>query len=168
VVEVNEASRSSQKPTLAGIQSYTNFLYFPEGIHVWKSYAFGAGRLLPRGLQTSFDQGSTSLIVHSGFSTEGSDQPPKRKKMQQAKKLRKDGEKSETVKEKRLTCLEPSCIKKYTTLKGLEKHLDIGLHLLKQHEESHQEEMGVSLLLTDIKDLAKGRGEQWTGCCCNS
>lgn len=124
-VEAEDAAR----PSWPGIQGLYNFAYEETGIRVWKAYNMGPGKLESKDFTP--DTATLKLDVSFGPKSDRQDQARPQKT---SKEPHKPSETEEIC--KGFPCTEVNCTKEFTTYGGLQRHLDVGRHLLRTLEDS--------------------------------
>lgn len=152
VAIIQESCQTMTKHSMAGIQSLNNFSFESTGLRVWKAYGVGPGKSISHTQLKRFGtpQGPTGLVIVEPFS-----EPRQRSRAVAAVKEGQSGSAGDSRQttlsqdqpdpsHPKLTeessvlfsCPEEGCIKTYKSFHSLQKHLDVGKHLLKPERES--------------------------------
>ena len=148
VAEIQDSFQSMTKHSMTGIQALNNFLFESAGLRVWKTYNVGTDRFFslaylqkygtpqdPTGCKElqpfsqplqdvgTFRAGVQAQVVEPSATTE-------------MQIIQSDEAESATRSVASYSCPEEGCVKVYKEFKGLEKHLDVGRHLIKLERES--------------------------------
>ena len=147
VVKVQESSQTMKKHTMSGIQSLNNFSFESGGLRVWKAYDVGPGKRFTPAQVNGFGtpEGPTDLRVEQPFSVPREEagafrsttlrgalgQPP-------SSSSRSIEEESQVVEATRVyfSCPEEGCTKTYQSFASLQKHMDVGKHLIRLERET--------------------------------
>ena len=148
VCKVDEKSQNMTKHSLSGIQSLNNFLYAKSGaIIALRAYNVGPGKVfsVPLLARLGTPQGPTNLQVHQAFSSPdmltgvfrapsiAREQQPEAPPMEPtaAEGIQREEEEESVI----FGCPEEGCIKVYQSQSSLQRHLDVGEHLLALERE---------------------------------
>ena len=143
VRKMDEKSQNMTKHSLSGIQSLNNFLYTKSGaIIAWRAYNVGPGKVfsVPLLARLGTPQGPTNLQVHQAFSSPDMltgvfrapsialEQQPEAPPMEPtaAEGIQREEEEESVI----FGCPEEGCIKVYQSHSNLQRHLNVGKHLL--------------------------------------
>lgn len=135
VAEVSAQAKMT-KQTFAGVQSYSNFEFTGNGVRVWKAYNIGPGKEYEKKFDKTTD---FSLKFHDHFKVcvpEATAPQPKRQKVQDPQANLPPEPSENPMNVKGFPCPEINCIKEFVTFSGLQRHLDVGRHVLKVHEDN--------------------------------
>jgi len=150
VAQIQVSSQTMLQHTMSGVQSLNNFSFESAGTRSWKAYNVGPGKLFSKTqlLKYGVLQGPTNMMIVEPFSqphqqvgsftrstTVQSQQPIAPEQQPQAQE-----EDIESV-HARFSCPEEGCIKTYQSFRNLQKHLDVGKHLVKLERESTYDEI---------------------------
>ena len=147
VCKVDEKSQNMTKHSLSGIQSLNNFLFTKTGaIIAWRAYNVGPGKVFSEAslARLGTPQGPTNLQVHQAFSSPdmltGVFRAPSIKWERQLAAtpmvpIAAEGTQLEEEEDVMLGCPEEGCIKVYQSHSSLQRHLDVGKHLLALERE---------------------------------
>ena len=140
------ATQNMTKHSLSCIQSLNNFLYTKSGaIIAWRAYNVGPGKVfsVPLLAHLGTPQGPTNLQDHQAFSSpdmltgapsiaweEQPEAPPMEPTA--AEGIQREQEEESVI----FGCPEEGCIKVYQSHSSLQRHLDVGEHLLALERES--------------------------------
>ena len=115
VAEIQDSIQSMTKHSMTGIQALNNFLFESAGLRAWKAYNVGTGRYFSLAQLQKYGtpQGPTGIKELQLFS-----QPLNTRSVAS------------------YSCPEQGFVKVYEKFKGLEKHLDVGRHIIKLERES--------------------------------
>ena len=149
VAEIQDSFQSMTKHSMTGIQALNNFLFESAGLRAWKAYNVGTGRFfsLAQPQKYGTPQGPTGRRELQSFSQPLQDVGKFRAGVTQAQVvgpsaptevqiIQSDEAESATRSVASYSCPEQGCVKVYKEFKGLEKHLDVGRHLIKLERES--------------------------------
>ena len=149
VAEIQDSFQSMTKHSMTGIQALNNFLFESAGLRAWKAYNVGTGRFFSLAQLQKYGtpQGPTGIKELQPFSQPLQDVGTFRAGATQAQVvgssaptevqiIQSDEAESATRSVASYSCPEQGCVKVYKEFKGLEKHLDVGRHLIKLERES--------------------------------
>ena len=149
VAEIQDSFQSMTKHSMTGIQALNNFLFESAGLRAWKAYNVGTGRFFSLAQLQKYGtpQGPTGIKEFQSFSQPLQDVGTFRAGATQAQDvgssaptevqiIQSDEAESATRSVASYSCPEQGCVKVYKEFKGLEKHLDVGRHLIKLERES--------------------------------
>jgi len=156
VCTVQTTAQTMFKHTMTGVQALNNFL-FEDGVRAWRAYNVGPGKFFTATQLARFGiaQGPTSLVVEQSFSTPSvvtglysSHMPaPPRPLVDQPGPSRLPSSHSEPTQDEedvvQFACSEDGCIKVYQSFSNLQRHLDVGQHLMKLERESPYDEIKI-------------------------
>ena len=153
--KIEESCQTMTKHSMTGIQSLNNFSFESTGLRVWKAYGVGPGKLITHAQlkRLGTPQGPTGLIILKPF-----DQPrQQRSRAITAAVVGQRGSAGDTRQatvtenqtdssllqvtkepEVQFPCPE-GCIKTYQSCQSLQKHVDVGKHLVKLERECNYE-----------------------------
>ena len=143
VAEIQDSFQSMTKHSMTGIQALNNFLFESAGLRAWKAYNLGTGRFFSLAQLQKYGtpQGPTGIKELQPFS-----QP-----LQDVGTFRAGATEAQVVKpsaptevqiiqsdeaESATRSVASQSVKVYKEFRGLEKHLDVGRHLIKLERES--------------------------------
>ena len=148
VAEIQGSFQSMTKHSMTGIQALNNFLFEPAGLRAWKAYNVGTGKFFslaqlkkygtpqgPTGIKElqPFSRPSQDVGTFRAVATQAQDVGPALTEVQ----IRQSEEaESATRSVASYSCPEQGCVKIYQEFKSLQKHLDVGRHLIKLERES--------------------------------
>ena len=146
VVKIQESNQTMKKHTMTGIQALNNFSFESAGLRVWRAYNVESGKLFtptqvkPFGLP----QGPTGLQVVQPFSIPWEDVSVFRSVSTRVKCVCPQPCPPQPVEDSPadeatrafFSCPEEGCRKTYQSFTNLQKHLDVGKHLVKLERES--------------------------------
>ena len=152
VCKVQETSQTMKKHSMTGIQALNNFSYEAGGLRVWRAYNIGPGKCFSPAQLARFGtpQGPTNMVTVQSFSSPSmtvgaftaSSVPPRRAAREQPGPSQQEPDQPDHGREDvHFACPEEGCIKVYQSYYNLQKHLDVGKHLLKLERESVYDEM---------------------------
>ena len=149
VAEIQDSFQSMTKHSMTGIQALNNFLFESAGLRAWKAYNVGTGRFFSLAQLQKYGtpQGPTGIKEFQPFSQPLQDVGTFRAGATQAQVvgpsaptevqiIQSDEAESATRSVASYSCPEQGCVKVYKEFKGLEKHRDVGRHLIKLERES--------------------------------
>lgn len=147
VVKVQESSQTMKKHTMSGIQSLNNFSFESGGLRVWKAYDVGPGKRFTPAQLNRFGtpQGPTDLRVEQPFSVPQEEVGAFRSTTLRGEHRQPQPSTAESVEEELpnveatrvyFACPEEGCTKTYQSFANLQKHMDIGKHLLRLERET--------------------------------
>jgi len=152
VAKIQESCQTMTKHSMVGIQSLNNFSFESTGLRVWKAYGVGPGKFISHTQLKRFGkpQGPTGLVIVKPFS-----EPRQRSRAVTTVEEGRSGSACDSQQAilpqdqpdtslPQLTeepgvlfsCPEEGCIKTYQSFHSLQKHLDVGKHLVKLERES--------------------------------
>ena len=149
VAEIQDSFQSMTKHSMTGIQALNNFLFEPAGLRAWKAYNVGTGNFFslaqlkkygipqgPTGIKElhPFSRPSQDVGTFRAVTTEVQDVGPSAPTEVQISQS--DEAESATQSVAFYHCPEQGCVKVYQEFKSLQKHLDVGRHLIKLERES--------------------------------
>ena len=137
VVKVQESSQTMKKHTMSGIQSLNNFSFESGSLRVWKAYDVGPGKRFTRAQVNRFGtpQEPTDLRVEQPFSVlreeAGAFRSTKQPQPSTAQNVEEElpNVEATTV---YFACPEEGCTKTYLLFASLQKHMDVGKHLVRR------------------------------------
>ena len=143
VCTVDQKSQNMTKHSLSGIQSLNNFLYTESGaIVAWRAYNVGPRKVfsVPLLARLGTPQGPTNLQVVQELSSPdmltGVFRAPSVAREQQPETPPMEPTAAEEEESVIFGCPEEGCIKVYQSQSSLQRHLDVGKHLLALERES--------------------------------
>lgn len=149
VAEIQDSFQNMTKHSMTGIQALNNFLFESAGLRAWKAYNVSTGRFFSLAQLQKYGtpQGPTGIKELQPFSQPLQDVGTFRTGASQAQDvgplaptevqiMQSDEAESATRSIASYSCPEQGCVKVYKEFKGLEKHLDVGRHLIKLERES--------------------------------
>ena len=148
VAEIQDSFQSMTKHSMTGIQALNNFLFEPAGLRAWKAYNVGTGKFfsLAQFKKYGTPQGPTGIKELQPFSQPSQDVGTFRATQAQdigpssvpTEVQIRQSEEADTATRSvaSYSCPEQSCVKIYKEFKSLQKHLDVGHHLIKLERES--------------------------------
>ena len=154
VARIQESCQTMTKHSMTGIQSLNNFSFESTGLRVWKAYGVGPGKLITHAQLKRFGtpQGPTRLIILITFNeprlqrsreitavVEGQSGSAGDTRQATVTEDQPDPSLPQLTKEPdvQFPCPEEGCIKTYQSFQSLQKHLDVGKHLVKLERESN-------------------------------
>ena len=156
VVRINTSMKTMEKHSMTGIQSLNNFSFEDNGsLKAWKAYNVGPGKLFASSqlLRFGTPQGVTNIDIVQPFSTPTveagvftSARTAEKATPTEESGPPQDEEKAppstdESAEVVAFCCPEEGCVKRYQSFIALQRHLDIGQHLLKPERESAFDEV---------------------------
>ena len=150
VCRVQASAQTMTKHTMAGVQALHNFSYENGGLRVWRAYDVGPGKFYSAVMLARFGtpQGPTELVTLEPFSIPhieaGTYQqhPEPTSATSEPGPLKELPFPSHTEHESEMfSCQEEGCIKTFKSFAALQKHLDVGKHLVKLAKESAYDEI---------------------------
>ena len=150
VMQISESNQTMTKHTMPGMQALNNFRFESTGLRAWRAYNVGPGKLFTKAQLKGYGkpQGPTRIVTLKPFSM------PKELvgvfKTTTAHKTATPSAEESTPQDDALlqagdagapssvcfSCPEEGCIKIYQSYQVLQKHLDVGKHLIKLERES--------------------------------
>ena len=150
VMQISESNQTMTKHTMPGMQALNNFRFESTGLRAWRAYNVGPGKLFTKAQLKGYGkpQGPTRIVTLKPFSI------PKELvgvfKTTTAHKTATPSAEESTPQDDALlqagdagapssvcfSCPEEGCIKIYQSYQVLQKHLDVGKHLIKLERES--------------------------------
>ena len=116
VCHTDVSKKTLDVQSIEGFSSYHNFAYETGGVHVWKSYGIGPGKLIPYDSLFKRHKSSTDLVVVKDFF------PFKDSRLY--KSARASGAEKDGV----FPCPESGCQMIFEKFSDVESHLDVGDH----------------------------------------
>ena len=154
VCKIQTTSQMMQKHTMTGVQSLNNFSYEGGGLRAWRAYNIGPGKLYTRAMlaQLGTPQGATNLTIVLPFGrpnvevgtltaarpVQPSPVEPSPSQPDPATQCDEDVEDKDRVP---FACPEKGCIKVYQSFSALERHLDVGKHLIRLERETQYDQV---------------------------
>ena len=142
VAEIQDSFQS-----MTGIQALNNFLFEPAGLRAWKAYNVGTGKFFslaqlkkygtlqgPTGIKELQQFSQLSQDVGTFRATQAQDVGPSVPTEVQIRQSEEADTATRSVAS--YSCPEQGCVKIYKEFKSLQKHLDVGRHLIKLERES--------------------------------
>ena len=143
VAEIQDSFQSMTKHSMTGIQALNNFLFGSAGLRAWKAYNVGTGRFfsLPQLQKYGTPQGLTGIEELQPFSQPLQDVGTFRAEITQAQVVGPSAPTEVQIiqsdeAESATRSVASQSVKVYKEFRGLEKHLDVGRHLIKLERES--------------------------------
>lgn len=150
VCRVQASAQTMTKHTMAGVQALHNFSYENGGMRVWRAYDVGPGKFYSAVRLARFGtpQGPTELVTLEPFSRPHIEAGTCQQRAEPASATSEPGPlkelpfPSQTEHESEMfSCQEEGCIKTFKSFAALQKHLDVGKHMLKLAKESAYDEI---------------------------
>lgn len=138
---------------MAGIQSLHNFSYENGGIRVWRAYNVGPGKFYSAAQLARFGtpQGPTKLViihpfgrphVEVGTYRQQRAMPARSSSLPRSHQEPSESAQADQVGEKVMFhCQEEGCIKTFQSFASLQRHLDVGTHMVRLVKESTYDEI---------------------------
>ena len=145
---IQESCQTMTKHSMTGILSLNNFSFKFTGLQVWKAYGIGPGKLITHAQlkRLGTPQEPTGMIILKPF-----DEPRQQRSCAITTVVEGQGGSAGNTRQTTVTenqpdpsllqltkepevqfpCPEEGCIKTYQSFKSLQKHLDVGKHLVK-------------------------------------
>ena len=149
VVQITESNQTMTKHTMTGMQAMNNFRFESTGLRVWRAYNVGPGKLFTNTQLRGYGkpQGPTRLVTLKPFSQpkeltglfKSTAAPKTASRTEESGMSQDDSLQSGdagTPSTVCFSCPEEGCIKMYQSYQVLQKHLDVGKHLIKLERES--------------------------------
>ena len=140
VCQVQPSAQTMTKYTMTGIQALNNFSYENRGLRIWRAYGIGPGKFYSEDQLARFGtpRGPIRLVTTGTFSNPNIEVGSYLQRTQmsepgsslQLPNLSQTEEESE-----KFSCQEEGCIKVFQSFAALQKHLDIGKHMLQLAKE---------------------------------
>ena len=135
---------------MTGVQGLHNLSHESGGMRVWRAYDVGLGKFYSEAQLARFGtpQGPTELIIVKPFSRPIIEAGTYQQRRESSRAISEPGisqeqprpsqtdEESETF-----SCPEEGCVKMFQSFTALQRHLDVGKHILKLAKESAYEEI---------------------------
>jgi len=149
VARIQDSFQSMTKHSMTGIQALNNFLFEPAGLRAWKAYNVGTGMFFslaqlkkygtpqgPTGIKElwPFSRPSQDVSTSHAVATQAHDVGPSAPTEVQISQSEEAESATRLVAS--YSCPEQGCVKIYQEFKSLQKHLDVGRHLIKLERES--------------------------------
>ena len=151
VCKVQAMSQTMHKHSMTGVQSLNNFSYEGGGLRAWRAYNIGPGKFYSSAMLARFGtpQGATNIetvlpfgrpSVEVGMFMTVRPLPPSsvQPSPSQPEPTTQRDEILEDVDEIHFACPEEGCIKVYQSFSALQRHLDLGKHLIKLERQYDQ------------------------------
>ena len=150
VCRVQASAQTMTKHTMPGVQALHNFSYENGGMRVWRAFDVGPGKFYSavRLARFGIPQGRTELITLEPFTRPHIEAGTYQQRAEPASAtcepgpLKKLPLPSQTEHESKMfSCQEEGCIKAFKSFAALQKHLDVGKHMVKLAKESAYDEI---------------------------
>ena len=150
VCRVQSSAQTMTKHTMVGVQLLHNFSYENGGMRVWRAYGIGPGKFYSAAHLARFGtpQGPTELVIIEPFSRPNIETGAYQQRVEPAGASSEPGPSqeppnpSQTGQESEMfSCQEDGCIKTFQSFATLQKHLDVGKHMVKLAKESAYDEI---------------------------
>ena len=150
---VQPSAQTMSKHNMAGIQSLHNFSYENGGIRVWRAYNVGPGKFYSAAQLARFgtSQGPTKLViihpfgrphVEVGTYRQQRTMPARSSSLPGSHQEPSESAQADQVGEKVMFhCQEEGCIKTFQSFASLQRHLDVGTHMVRLVKESTYDEI---------------------------
>ena len=171
VAEIQDSFQSMTKHSMTGIQALNNFLFEPAGLRAWKAYNVGTGKFFslaqlkkygtpqgPTGIKELQPFSQPSQDVGTFRATQAQDVGPSVPTEVQIRQSEEADTATRSVAS--YSCPEQGCVKIYKEFKSLQKHLDVGRHLIKLERESDYDNIiakGAETCKTVTRDYVQGQ-----------
>ena len=147
VCRFQPSAQTMTKHTMKGMQALHNFSYEKGGMRVWRAYKVGSGKFYSAAQLARFGkpQGHTKLVTVEPFSRPRFEAGTYQQHTQPAKAPSEPGPsqeqpcpaQTEGINEKVVfSCNEEGCIKTFQSFAALQKHMDVGKHMVRLAKES--------------------------------
>ena len=146
VCQVQPSAQTMTKHTMTGLKALNNFSYENRGLRIWRAYGIGPGKFYSEDQLARFGtpQGPIRLVTTETFSNPNIEVGSYLQRTQmsepgsslQLPNLSQTEEESE-----KFSCQEEGCIKVFQSFAALQKHLDIGKHMLQLAKEFAYDEI---------------------------
>ena len=152
VCKVQTTLQTMRKHTMTGVQSLNNFSYEEGGLRAWRAYNIGPGKFFTLGMlaQLGTPQGATNLTIVLPFGRPNKEVGtltavrPVQPALVQHSPSRPDPathcEEEEDEDRVPFACPEEGCIKVYQSFSALQRHLDVGKHLIRLERETQYDQ----------------------------
>ena len=144
--QVQPSAQTMTKYTMTGIQVLNNFSYENRGLRIWRAYGIGPGKFCSEDQLARFGtpRGPIRLVTTETFSNPNIEVGSYLQRTQmsdpgsslQLPNLSQTEEESE-----KFSCQEEGCIKVFQSFAALQKHLNIGKHMLQLAKEFAYDEI---------------------------
>ena len=148
VCKVQTTLQTMHKHTMSGVQSLNNFSYEGGGLRAWRAYNIGPGKFFTLAMlaQLGTPQGATNLTIVMPFGRPNEEvgtltavrpvqpRPPRPDPATHCE----DEEDEDRVP---FSCPEEGCIKVYQSFAALQRHLDVGKHLIRLERETQYDQV---------------------------
>lgn len=149
VCRVQASAQTMNKHTMAGVQALHNFSYENGGMRVWRAYDVGPGKFYSAVRLAKFGtpQGPTELVTLEPFSRPHIEAGTYQQRAERASATSESGPLKESLpsqtehESEMFSCQEEGCIKMFKSFAALQKHLDVGKHMVKLAKESTYDEI---------------------------
>ena len=151
VCRVQASAQTMTKHTMPGVQALHNFSYKNEGMRVWHAFDVGPGKFYSAVMLVRFGtpQGLTELITLEPFSRPHIEAGTYPQRAEPASATSEPGplkklpfpSQTEHEESQMFSCQEEICIKTFKSFAALQKHLDVGKHMVKLAKESAYDEI---------------------------
>ena len=146
VCQVQPSAQTMTKHTTTGVQALNNFSYENRGLRMWRAYGIGPGKFYSADQLARFGthQGPIRLVTTETFRNPNIEVGSYLQRTQmsdpgsslQLPNLSLTEEESE-----KFSCQEEGCIKVFQSFAALQKHLNIGKHMLRLAKEFAYDEI---------------------------
>ena len=153
VCKVQTTLQTMHKHTMSGVQSLNNFSYEGGGLRAWRAYNIGPGKFFTIAMlaQLGTPQGATNLTIVMPFGRPNEEVGtltavrPVQPSLVQPRPPRSDlathCEDEEDEDRVPFSCPEEGCIKVYQSFAALQRHLDVGKHLIRLERETQYDQV---------------------------
>ena len=146
VCQVQLSAQTMTKHTMTGVQALNNFSYENRGLIMWRAYGIGPGKFYSADQLARFGtpQGSISLVTTETFSNpniEVGSYLQRRQMSEPGSSLQLPNLSLTKEESEKFSCQEGGCIKVFQSFAALQKHLDIGKHMLQLAKEFAYDEI---------------------------
>lgn len=152
VCRVQPSAQTMTKHTMAGVQAIHNFSYENGGMRVWRAYDVGPGKFYSAAQLARFGtpQGPTELVTVEPFSKPRVEVGTYQQHAEPARATSEPGplqeppypaQTDQEIEKVMFSCHEEGCIKTFQSFSALQKHLDVGKHMVRLAKESAYDEI---------------------------
>ena len=150
VCRAQPSAQTMIKHTMTGVQRLHNFSYENGGMRVWRAYDVGPGKFYSEAQLSRFGapQGPTELVIVKPFSRPIIEAGTYQQRRELSRAISEPGPSqeqpppSQTDEEnEKFCCPEEGCVKTFQSFAALQRHLDVGKHMLKLAKESAYDEI---------------------------
>ena len=150
VCQVQPSAQTMTKHTMTGVQALHNFSYENGGMRVWRAFDVGPGKFYSAAqlARLGTPQGPTELVTVELFSKPTVETGTYQQRAEPTRAISEPGPSRELPSPSQIdedsemfSCHVAGCIKTFQSFSALQKHLDVGKHMVKLAKESAYDEI---------------------------